>query len=404
MKSSAPQEEVDNMEKYREQILKFIEEHKEEMLGKLEQAVRMESFFDETEHVQAYMNWIKAEYEAAGFDCRILETEGGSGHAGVLTGILGAERPGKSVLFSGHLDTVHPFGSFENVWKEEEGKLYGPGVLDMKGGVIIALYVAKALESIGFNERPVKFVYVGDEECDHVNSNADKILMENAAGSICAFNMETALPDHYICVKRKSLYNVWAKVYGVGGHSGNFFEKGRNAVTEASWKVLKMSELTDLSKGITVNASIIKGGQTQAKIPDYCEIAFDARYSTAEDGRKLYQDIRNIMDTNYVDGTHTEAVIEVPGFQPFEDTPEIYRLLDFVNGIAKENGLPELKPIKLGACSDAGNVESAGVPVLDGCGIIGEFNHSLKEYAVKESMYERVLLWAMTVLSLRAFE
>lgn len=392
---------LNSMEQYKNQIQAFIDAHRGEILSKLEHAVRMESFFGEPDHVRTFMEWVKAEYEAVGFDCEIVKTQGE--HADILTGILGKDRPGKPVLMSGHLDTVHPFGSFDTVWREEDGKLFGPGVLDMKGGVIIALYVAKALESIGFNERPIKVTYMGDEECDHVKSDSDKLLIQNAAGCVCAFNMETALPNSYICVKRKSLYNVWATVHGIGGHSGNFFEQGRNAINEAAWKVMKMSELTDLSKGITVNASIIKGGKTQAKIPDLCEIAFDARYSSAEDGKKLYADIKEILETNHVDGTHTDAVIEIPGFQPFEDREEIYHLLDFVNEVARELGMDEFKAIKLGACSDAGNIQSAGVPVLDGCGIVGEFNHSLNEYAVKESLYDRIMLWSMVILNLEKF-
>ena len=186
------------MNAYKKQIEQFLAEHREEMLEKLEALVRVESYFGEIDNAAACLQWIKSAFEDEGFDCRIEGTA--ENHAGVLVGVWGAELPGAPVIFTGHVDTVHPKGCFgENIWRREAGKLYGPGVLDMKGGIIMSLYVVKALKQLGFSERPIKVIWVSNEECDHTGTNADEILTRESAGAICAFNMEACLQGDKLC-------------------------------------------------------------------------------------------------------------------------------------------------------------------------------------------------------------
>ena len=141
------------MSKYFDQINAYIDSHKDEMIEKWKQLVNLEGRFDEKENVEKAQAWLRKEMEAAGFRCWTEPSR--SDRCSVLLGILGEDRPGKPVVFGGHIDTVHPKGSFggENPFYIEDGKAYGPGVLDMKGGIIIALYVAKALEELGYKDQ-----------------------------------------------------------------------------------------------------------------------------------------------------------------------------------------------------------------------------------------------------------
>lgn len=390
------------MNKYKEQIENFIEEHKSEMLEKLNTFVDYEGSFDEKENVEKCTAWLRKEFEQEGFECRI---EGATDtRAGVLIGILGKERNGSPVIFVGHTDTVFHAGKFsDKKFFTDDGKMYGPGVLDMKGGIIVSLYVAKALNSIGFDERPIKIIFAGDEEGDHVGTDADKILAENAKGAICAFNMETGQMDNCLCVCRKSLFEVYGDIKGIGGHSGNFFEKGANAVHEAVLKAKEMISLTDLSKGSTVTTSIFHGGDIVAKIPDKCEIAFDVRFELESEKERLLDSTKRIMENTFVKGTSTNYWIESPKFHSYEDTEDVYKLFNFINRIARENELPEFKSKKMGAASDSGNIQSVGVPIIDCCGCVGEFNHSKQEYAIIQSMYDRTKIWSLVVCSLSEF-
>lgn len=390
------------MNQYKSQIHEYVTAHREEMLETWKTLVNLEGYFEECENVEKVAAYLKQAFENEGFECHIEPSP--VKRAGVLTGILGADRPNAPVVFSGHMDTVHPTGSFgPNPFRIEDGKAYGPGVLDMKGGIVIALYVAKALNHIGYQERPIKIIFAGDEEGDHEGTDFAAYMGQQAKGAVCAFNMETGNVENRLCVGRKTLYNVNATIKGVGGHSGNDFIKGANAVHEAVMKTYHMIPLTDLESGSTVTTSILRGGDIVARIPEVCELAYDVRYATAAEGIRLKKCVTEIMETVYVPGTTTDYEIVEANFPPYEETEEVLHLLNFVNEVAVENDFPAFGSIKLGGASDAGNIQQAGVPVLCSCGVTGEHNHNLREYAVVQSLFDRTEIWALTVLSLNRF-
>ena len=211
------------MEKIYEDIAAYIDSHREEMLEKLKELVNLEGHFEEKENVEQARSWLQKELEAEGFVCRVREVA--PDRAGILIGILGENRPGKPVMFTGHVDTVHHKGSFggDNPFRAENGMLYGPGVLDMKGGLIIALYAVKALNAIGYDSHPIKFLVDGEEESDHVGNDCDKYMTEESRGCLAAFNMECGELGNRLCTARKSQFTFYLTVDGVGGHAGNDF-------------------------------------------------------------------------------------------------------------------------------------------------------------------------------------
>ena len=344
---------------------------------------------------------MQQQLEKEGFACRFREVA--DDRCGIMIAELGMDRPGKPIIFSGHCDTVHYTGSFggENPTVIKDGKIFGPGVLDMKGGLIIALYVAKALNFIQYKEHPIKLIVVGEEESDHVGNDGDKILTAESKGALCCFNMETGQMNNSLCTQKKSQFTYYLSVDGVGGHAGNDFLKGRNAINEAVYKIQKIIELTDLSVGTTVTTAVIKGGGHTSGIADHCEVVFDVRVTNENEAKRIMDSMYEITDETFIEGTKSKLTYYRAKLLPLQETKEAIRLLDFVNTVAKDNGFDEFGKVHLGGASDAGNMAAAGIPVLDNCGIIGQYAHNKKEYGIIDSLYSRAKIFAGTVLKIK---
>lgn len=391
------------MDKNYDAVVRFIDDHKEEMLKGWETFVNYEGRFDEKENVEKAQAWFRGQLEETGFRCWTVPSR--PDRCSVLLGILGEDRPGKPIVFGGHLDTVHPKGSFgrENPFYIKDGKAFGPGVLDMKGGLIIALYVAKALNSLGYNERPIKFVVAGEEEGDHVGTDVDLLYTEESRGAAFALNMETGHITNSLCVGRKTQYTFSATVHGKGGHAGNEFTKGRNALHEAVLKMADLMKLTDLDKGTSVTGSVMHCGKNTSSIPDLCEFCVDVRITNEAEGKRIRDSFDAIMKHSYVPDTTTEYTLEMAKLHEFEPNEKILGLLDFINSVAEENGFEKFGSITLGGASDTGAIVKAGIPALCSCGVIGEFNHNLREYAVVRSMFDRTKIYTLAALNFKDF-
>lgn len=386
------------MEKMYESICNYIDAHRDEMLQKLITLVNHEGHYEERENVEVARAWFQKELEAEGFKCRTREVA--PDRAPVTIAILGEDRPGKPIMFSGHVDTVHHKGSFggDNPCYVEDGKIYGPGVLDMKGGLMIALYAVKALNAMGYNAHPIKFIVVGEEESDHVGNDCDKILTEESKGALCCFNMETGKLQNSICTQKKSQFTYYLTVDGVGGHAGNDFLKGRNAINEACYKIMDAIKLTDLSQGTTVTTAVIKGGGHICGIADHCEVVFDIRVTNENEAKRTLDAMHEIAARTYIDGTTTKLDYYRAKLLPLQENADSIKFFNLINDVAKQEGFPEFEKLHLGGASDAGNIQAAGIPVVDNCGMRGEYAHNRKEYAVVESLYDRAKIFAGTVL------
>ena len=366
------------MENQLAKIFTSIDEHKEDMVQDLRTFADLEGHFEEKDNVLKARTWLQQQLEKEGFACRFREVA--DDRCGIMIAELGMDRPGKPIIFSGHCDTVHYTGSFggENPTVIKDGKIFGPGVLDMKGGLIIALYVAKALNFIQYKEHPIKLIVVGEEESDHVGNDGDKILTAESKGALCCFNMETGQMNNSLCTQKKSQFTYYLSVDGVGGHAGNDFLKGRNAINEAVYKIQKIIELTDLSVGTTVTTAVIKGGGHTSGIADHCEVVFDVRVTNENEAKRIMDSMYEITDETFIEGTKSKLTYYRAKLLPLQETKEAIRLLDFVNTVAKDNGFDEFGKVHLGGASDAGNMAAAGIPVLDNCGIIGQYAHNKK--------------------------
>ena len=258
------------MDKNQQKIREYVEGYKAEMMAYWKELVNYQAGSKEGERIAALMQQVSARFEREGLSSELLPT---GCPIPMLRAFWGKERPGKPILFCGHLDTVFPNGSYpENPFREEDGKVYGPGVCDMKGGVVSLLYIIKILGKMGYDRHPVKVILVGDEETTHEGSRAADMLAEEAAGCLCAFNMETGRLSHEVVVARKGCLDVRITARGRGGHVGNEFTSCANAVEAMAGIVLQLRKLTDLSVGRTVSTDVISGGTISNAVPDSCRI------------------------------------------------------------------------------------------------------------------------------------
>lgn len=381
------------MQGFTEKINAFLDGKKDEIFAAYKDIINLESYHSDLDALAKLAERLRTEFEAEGFQCRLIPV--GPNNGAVLSGILGADRPGKPILFSGHMDTVHPTGKFgENPFRMEDGRVYGPGVLDMKGGIVISLFVVKALNALGFDSHPIKILYCGDEEILHQNgAKTSEVLMEEAKGCLCAFNMETGLLDNSICVARNGKTEVTVSVEGVSAHAGNDFVSGRNAIVEMMKKLDIIQTFTDLEHKMTVNIGTIHGGTASGSVPAHCEAKIDLRASRVADMETLKKKIEEVLAKTFIEGT-TTMFSYTQEMLPFETTDDTMKLYQFVHDTALKYGFGEMPCIKLGGSSDASYLTIAGIPTICSCGVRGQWNHTDKEYALAESMLERAKLWA----------
>ena len=272
----------------------------------------------------------------------------------------------------------------------------------MKGGLIIALYVVKALRVLGYEETPIKFIVSGDEENGHQLSKGDDLFVEEAKNCLFGLNMETGRIDNKLCIGRKGVINALITVTGVGSHAGNDFESGRNAITEMAHKVLLLHDLTDLEAGTTVNPGVIAGGTVINATPASCTLKVDVRYKSLDAAEKVVNEIKNICKKTYIEGTSTEVKI-IEALKSFETNDKVEKLLGFIQTIAAETNHDVPGSVYLGGGSDAAYVGIAGTPAICSIGVLGQWNHTQEEYAVVQSMFDRISLVTTVVLNQKTF-
>ena len=222
----------------------YIDRHRDEMLSLWEKIVSIESGTPDKEGVDRVGAVLKDELESAGVETAVIPMER---FGNLLTGVWNKEAAGQPIVLIGHMDTVFAKGTLEkNPFRiDENGNAHGPGVLDMKAGLVIVVYVLKALHEYGYGKRPIRVVFAGDEENGHRQTNAESEIRKLCAGCAAAFNFETGFIDDGLVVGRKGSCRVTLTVHGVAAHAGNDPQRGRNAILEMAHKIIEIQKLHD---------------------------------------------------------------------------------------------------------------------------------------------------------------
>ncbi len=302
------------------------------------------------------------------------------------------------ILLSGHLDTVYADGTVAARPMRQEGKrLLGPGVSDMKGGLLGGCYALGALQAAGFHDyERIDFFLNSDEE---IGSPASQHLYrEIAAPAGAALVLEAGRANGDIVSARKGSGVYHVTVRGKQAHAGVEPERGANAVVELARFIAEATALNGLHPGTTVNAGVIGGGTRHNVVPDVAWVELDFRFLTVEAGQALDRELRAAAARTGVPGTTIEVAggVEHP---PMPKTPATAALVELAHAVAGQLGFT-FGDMLAGGASDGNNFAALGVPTLDGLGPVGGLDHSPDEYLELDSIVPRTALLAGLVAAI----
>ena len=294
----------------------------------------------------------------------------------------------KPIIFSGHLDTVHPVGSFGTpAVKIEDEKMFGPGVCDCKGGAVAAMLAMDALDKCDFRARPVKLILQTDEEVSSMISNKATIgyMCARALESVAFLNLE-GHTEGKACLQRKGTITFTFTVEGIEAHGSNCATAGANAILEAAHKIIELEKLKD-KDGLTCNCGVISGGSVPNTVPGNCEFKANVRFANSDQLAWVRNYVKEVAATVYVPGCKT-MVNDPPGRVAMEYSEKNVALLARMNEIFVENGIPTLEVAARKGASDAADVTAAGAACVDSIGVRGGKIHSPDEFAYIDSLAE----------------
>ncbi len=300
---------------------------------------------------------------------------------------MNPEAENAPVTLSGHIDTVHALGSFGYPpVKQDDEKLYGPGVFDDKGGVVAAFLAMDALERVGFKSRPVKLILQTDEEKGSATSNKATVeyMCEKAKGSVAFLNCEVHTHNKTTLI-RKGFLRYEIEITGKWAQS-NAYSTGVSAIAQAAHMICELEKFKD-GDGLECNCGKIEGGDDAFSVADKCTLLVSFRFTSPEQRDTAKEFVEKLCQNVIVEGCGYTATQKT--YRPA--MPLVKRNLDLmetVNGIYKENGLDELDYIMSYGGSDATNITKCGIPCLDSCGVEGGGIHSLNEFSVKKTLAE----------------
>ncbi|MEJ2170049.1 MAG: M20 family metallopeptidase [Desulfobacterales bacterium] len=296
------------------------------------------------------------------------------------------------ILLIGHLDTVYPDGTAAARPMRSEGRrILGPGVSDMKAGLLAGLYAVRALQHIGFNDFGRIDFFVNTEE--EVGSPASQQLYRPAAQQAdAALVLEAARASGDIVSARKGGGVYHLKVHGRQAHAGAEPEKGANAIVELAGCILELTALNGLHPGTTVNVGIVEGGTRSNVVPDMARADVDVRFAAAEGGQALDRAVRRVGTQPKVPGTRVEISGGIEK-GPMEKTAAVAYLVELAQEAAAQLGVT-FKDVQTGGNSDGNHMAELGLPVLDGLGPVGGDDHSPSEFLDADSIVPRTALLA----------
>lgn len=307
-----------------------------------------------------------------------------------------AKDPGQ-LLFLAHSDTVWPLGTLATMpFLEKEGRLWGPGVLDMKSGIA---FLISAVETLRQMDRPVgRRVVLQVNSDEEVGSDSSRSLTEAAAkqsAAVLVLEPGTGL-EGKLKTARKGVGDYKVTVHGRASHAGVDFKQGASAIVELARQIERIAKFTNLEKGTTVNPGVIQGGTRTNVIAAEASAEIDVRIARAGDAPALDKKFRSLRPIDKRCTIEVEGGLNRP---PMERGPGIRKLFETARRLAKELDV-NLKESMTGGGSDGNFTAALGIPTLDGLGGVGEGAHAINESILIDRIADRTALLAMLVASL----
>jgi glutamate carboxypeptidase len=347
------------------------------------------------EGVNAVADLCQRRFEEAGWKVERIPhrpTEGEPRLGDLLIGRLEGAGDGRLLLI-GHMDTVFdPGTAAERPFRIEDGRARGPGVSDMKGGLLAGFFAVEALLEAGFEGfGRITYVCNPDEE---IGSPFSRSFIEELARTEAdaAFVLESARENGDIVSARKGVSDYRIEIVGRAAHAGVEPEKGRSAILEAAHRAIALQGLNGRWPGVTVNVGVIRGGIRPNVVPERCELHVDVRSPAEETLAAAEAEVERVARETVV----PDVSVRVEGHgwhRPMEKTAGTARLVALAKEVAAELGF-EVRDAATGGASDANTTAAAGVPTLDGLGPVGGDDHSPAEWLDLTSVVPRTALLA----------
>ena len=384
-----------NQAAVRDAVLVWLSAHERDMLRLLEDVVNIDSQSCDKAGVDKVGAVFRAHLERAGIATQVfpLEKNGDC----LLATIPGSANPGAPhVLLLGHMDTVFPKETVaQRPYRLEGGIAYGPGVADMKAGLVMNTFVAQAFAEVGGNKAPIRVFYTGDEEIASPSSR--NLTLDMARGAATVLNAEPGRPTGNVVVARKGGIFIDFEVDGIAAHAGANHDKGASAIDALARKILELHALTDKATGVTANVGTIRGGVTVNMVAPHAGAQLDVRFPIEVDQDELYRRIQSIIEKTVP--AHTCGRITQEGrFLPLFETDASRKLLADYAQAAKEVGFNVVGEFT-GGCADSGFTASVGAPTLCATGPVGGDVHTPREYCRIDTLVPRAQAAALTILA-----
>ncbi len=372
-------------------LLEYMQQHLAEFLQLFQEFVELESPSHENkEAADKCSSFLEKSFGELGFSIERIHQETCGDH---IYGEIGEGE--KSALLVGHYDTVFPIGTIATMpFKIEYGKAFGPGTLDMKGGIIMAYFAVKALKELGLMpEKKIGIFFNGDEESGSFYSSDLIVEKGRQYGSVLVVEpgvneLDSVKTSRY----GRGTYEIIA--FGTAAHSGSNAHLAVSPITEIAKQILRIEEWNEEIQGVTFAPTTLKAGiPGTCMVPETAYFTMDVRFQTKELSEKIHEKIKNLTPINPEIRLEVKGKIDKPVMEGDSE------LFEAMKNIARGYGI-DLKGVSIGGGSDGNFTAAAGIPTLDGLGTTGEFLHNSKEYVHIDHIPCRTAMLAELIMTL----
>jgi glutamate carboxypeptidase len=371
-------------------FLAFAQAKQRDIVGLIRELVECESPTDQPQAVNRFVDLLANRVEAS----NVKRLPGGrfGNHLRCEFRLAGAKPSGGQILVLAHSDTVWPLATLAQMpFRGEAGRLWGPGVLDMKSGIAFFIYAMRMLRALEIPvERKIVLQVNSDEE---EGSESSRYFTEEAAresAAVLVLEPGTGLKGK-LKTARKGVGDYRVTVKGRAAHAGIDFETGASAVVELARQIQRIAGFTRLDQGITVNPGVISGGTRSNVIAAEARAEIDIRVARIKDAPALDKKFRALRPFDKRCSIQVEGGLNRP---PMERTPATRKLFQTARGFAQELGV-KLEESLSGGGSDGNFTAALGIPTLDGLGGVGEGAHAVNESILVDRIADRTALLAM---------
>jgi glutamate carboxypeptidase len=369
-------------------LLTYFQSQQQPMVDFLTTLINFETFTTEKAYVDKMGAFMEAEFKRLGAAVtRFPQEQVGD----FLLAKWNENVPGKPILFLIHIDTVWPIGTLAErpPTIDAEGRIFGPGAVDMKGGITVALWALRGLVERGeLPQRPIWILMTSDEEVGSIYS--EPVIHEIAAQAGLVLVMEPATKEEALKTWRKGVGTYHIAIEGRASHAGNAPEQGINSIVELAQQTLKLNAMNDLKNGTSVSVTVVHGGSTSNVIPAKANAEVDVRTLTAQAWDEVKEQIMSL--TPFLPGAKL-SISAHHARGPMEHNAQMMRSFAQCKAIGERYGLT-IREDGSGGGSDGNFTAHMGIPTLDGMGPQGDGLHALHEHVVIASLPRRATLVA----------